>query len=442
MRVAPTVGSEFNAIKAAIFPFACFRVDDVRFEFDSSIVKPDLADELAELAKLVKDHTRNGVRPPASVFGHADPVGNDDYNKQLSGRRAIAIYAMLTRDVDKWEELFTKPHGGDSWEQKKAVPMMLGALGFGATAAEVRQFQQSRGLAPDGAVGPQTRKALYRAYMDAICPLTLDKKEFLGRGQDPDGKADVQGCGEFNPVLLFSQSENATLSQPANHPKRNDQNAPNRRVMIFLFRPGTRVDPQRWPCPRAKEGVAGCKKRFWSDGEQRRSFQAARREFKDTQDTFACRFYQRLSDKSPCEGVLQRFVFRYLLPVGEELPWDDETKIRFISEDQSHQRSFEFASGREVEGFREFVFSDARAGLKYRGEAVRGDTVIDLFDPVEIARVQDPADDLNQLPIPDEDPAAETTGAGGGPSPEAQAFEDLDEPADPQIDREVRQAFA
>ena len=216
--------------------------------------------------------------------------------------------------------------------------------------------------------------------------------------------------------------------------------------MVFLFRPGTKVNPQRWPCPRAKEGVAGCRKRFWSDGEKRRSFQAARREFKDAQDTFACRFYQRLSDKSPCEGVLSKLAFRYLLPIGEDLPWDDQSRIRFISEDKSHQRTFEFVSGREAGGFREFVFRDPRAGLKYVGQALRGEDVIELFDPVELARVRDPTDDLNELPIPDEDPAAEASTADDGGSDggggNGSALADLDEPADPQIDREVKRAFA
>jgi hypothetical protein len=59
-----------------------------------------------------------------------------------------------------------------------------------------------------------------------------------------------------------------------------------------------------WPCPRATEGTAGCRKRFWSDGERRRSPSDARREFADTQDTFACRFYHRMTTGSPCEKSL------------------------------------------------------------------------------------------------------------------------------------------
>ena len=51
-----------------------------------------------------------------------------------------------------------------------------------------------------------TRAALFRAYMDWICgrDFILDPaKDFLA-GSDPKGKGDYQGCGEFNPLLLFS----------------------------------------------------------------------------------------------------------------------------------------------------------------------------------------------------------------------------------------------
>jgi hypothetical protein len=113
-------------------------------------------------------------------------------------------------------------------------------------------------------------------------------------------KIDYQGCSEFNPVLMFSDAENKDLNKPANHTKRNQQNAPNRRVMALLFRAGTVVDPGRWPCPSWKDGVAACKKRFWSDADSRRQFQAKRRTFDADKNTYACRFYHRLFELSPC----------------------------------------------------------------------------------------------------------------------------------------------
>lgn len=322
VRVAPSLNSEFNTIKAALIPYACWKVEDIRFEFDSSIIKPEMADELQDLFDLIEEHTKDGQRPPAFIFGHADPVGENDYNKHLSGRRAKALYALLTRNVDMWEEFYLHPFGGDSWRDKKATSMMLARLGYGDTKEEVKHFQRDQDLQDDGIVGPNTRKALYKVYMDAICPITLDpQQDFLGRGQDPGGKADYHGCGEFNPLMLFSEEEQKEYSKHENREARNSENAPNRRVIVFLFRPGTKVNPERWPCPRAKEGGAGCRKRFWSDGERRRTERLPdqRREYKDTKDTFACRFYDRLASSSPCEGLLFPFCIRLCDPFGRPI---------------------------------------------------------------------------------------------------------------------------
>ena len=93
-----------NTARLRLIPIACWRVDDIRFAFDSSFIAPDsdatstndIRVELAHLADLVKAHP--GC--PLSVFGHADPTGNDDYNKALSGRRATAVYALLIANAD------------------------------------------------------------------------------------------------------------------------------------------------------------------------------------------------------------------------------------------------------------------------------------------------------------------------------------------------------
>lgn len=306
----PATSREFNRIRGGIIPLACWRVEDIQFEFDSSFIKPEIAAEIQHLRVLREAHkkidtvTKKTLFPPLSIFGHADPVGNDDYNKQLSGRRAAAIYGLLTRNTALWEELQTQPFGGDHWGTK-ALQTMQTVTGMPSSTP---------------------RRVLFQAYMDHICTLrdaqgqpvkfVLKPEDFLAQGIDGGGKGDYQGCGEFNPVLVFSQKENMEFAKPGMDIERNTANAPNRRVVVYLFRVGTRVDPVKWPCPRVKEGVAGCRRRFWSDGEKRRSFQTERREYKDTKDTFACRFYDRLFNSSPCElikpGTLQRLLITLL----------------------------------------------------------------------------------------------------------------------------------
>jgi outer membrane protein OmpA-like peptidoglycan-associated protein len=291
--IGTTTGNEFNTIRAAIIPFACWRADDMRFAFDQSVPDPGLAVEMENLADLMAAHPGCVL----GVFGHADPVGSDDLNKHLSGRRAAAIYGLLTGRTEIWNDLYTdggafaKPVPGDVWGEQ-ALQMMLSALGRND---DVSGFTRNTA----------NRLGLFSDYMAQISgPVgVLPKERFLGRGEDAAGKADFQGCGEFNPMLIFSQTEEDAFSQSKDKLGRNTENAKNRRVMVLLFRKGTRITPSKWPCPRAKEEAAGCRKRFWSDGEDRRSRHVAdeRREFEKTQDTFACRFYDRLANLSPCE---------------------------------------------------------------------------------------------------------------------------------------------
>ncbi|MFB3828691.1 MAG: OmpA family protein [Bryobacteraceae bacterium] len=294
LRAGPATSGQKNTFRPAIYPIACWRIDDLRFEFDSSFIRPQARKEFRKLKVLRRDNPG----APLGVFGHADPTGADDYNKRLSGRRAQAVYAALVRDADLWEAIYSDPFLGDQWGNE-CIKTMLAALEY----PDLKTFQQANTITPNGQNNRATRGKLFLAYMDFLCgDLKLEKGDFLAGGTDPKGKGkgDYQGCSEFNPVLLFSKQEAKDLEK--DKAKRNEENAPNRRVMIFLFRKGSRINPEKWPCPRVSEGIAGCKKRWWSDGETRRSFQAERRKYADTEDTFACRFYDRLANGSPCEG--------------------------------------------------------------------------------------------------------------------------------------------
>jgi hypothetical protein len=290
---APATSGEFNTARLRLIPVACWRVDDVRFAFDSSFVTPDISTELQILMSVRDAHKKEEIAPqkteypPMSVFGHADPVGTDDYNKALSGRRAAAIYALLISNTDSSTAL-------RMWNS------IAVAEGWGTQQRQT--MQAATGLQP-GTPDDTLRKA----YMAKLSPpeLQLTRQDFLAQGVDPLGKGDYQGCSEFNPVLIFSQQKNSKFEQASDKSERNAANAPNRRVVVMLFRPGSQVIPGKWPCPRANEGVAGCRLRFWSDGEARRSTRlaAADRAFESSGDTFACRFYNRLATGSPCESL-------------------------------------------------------------------------------------------------------------------------------------------
>jgi hypothetical protein len=315
---SPATAKQFNTVRSGIFPIACWRADDINFAFDSSFIGSAIASETRRLKRLMDIHPGSRI----SIFGHADPVGNEEYNKGLSGRRAQAVYGMLTRRDDLWEDLY----GHGDWGVA-SVQSMLAALKFKPgrsdgtmdqpTKDAIKAFQAQNGLGQDGVAGPATRKVLYLQYMDLICrgpdsnPFKLTPDQFLGLGADSGGKGDYQGCSEFNPLLLFSQAEQQQFALDEDKTRRNQENQPNRRVVVLLFRAGAKVTADLWPCPRAKEPTAGCRKRFWSDHDKRLTNGPERREFGQDKEMFACRFYDRMiNSNSPCERILAVFKIR------------------------------------------------------------------------------------------------------------------------------------
>jgi len=346
----PDTDEKHNTLKEFLLAIACVNVPKDHFEFDSSFVLPAAKESFVKLSTLFDALTSKSVfdpTPPLAIFGHADPVGDPVYNSILSARRARAIYAVLIRDTKTWDELATKPHpmGGDVWGSAP-IETMINTVGFPDETPPAIQQQPSKQAAASVKGNSKLRQALYLKYMNALCvrsvkevesEFILEKnKHFLARGADKNGKGDLQGCGEFNPKLILSKKKDTEAQKSkAAKDKRDKENALNRRVLIFLFKPGSKVDPKKWPCPHVKEGAAAvkaCDKRFWPDAKERiaqdpevdKTFREERK--KPRQETFggtwACRFYQGIAQFSPCEGVSRKWALRVLVDtprLGENL---------------------------------------------------------------------------------------------------------------------------
>jgi OOP family OmpA-OmpF porin len=98
----------------------------VLFDFDRAEVRPDASVVLDGLARILTD----AAVPTAEISGHTDSVASDDYNQDLSERRAAAVVAALA---------------------DRAVPTGLDAVGYG----------ESRPVAPnevDGQDNPAGRQ--------------------------------------------------------------------------------------------------------------------------------------------------------------------------------------------------------------------------------------------------------------------------------------------
>ncbi|MDX2149500.1 MAG: hypothetical protein SFV54_02110 [Bryobacteraceae bacterium] len=363
--------TNFNAIRDKLVAIGCMRLPNTGFAFDSSFISPESADAFTRFARLMlklRDAHESKQFPPCSVFAHADPTGDDGYNKILSGRRALALYGLLIRKPEIWDELFTVGHGGDQWGTKSFQTMLSQSLATDeppfytgpidgaltpqtqkATRDAISAWRESRGFGKGFNLDKKMRLALFLEYMNAICKdpdgnnFELTKDDFIARGAEKSLRGDVQGCGEFNPIFLFSQEKTkAAKKDKTLEAVRNELYVVDRRALVFVFKHGTRIDPAKWPCPAARERPDLCAKRFWSDGDKRRKEGPEDRTFGDkmtilavdetntvtprpveeTGNTMACRFYHGFAQHSPCERKLREWVVRLRIDGagGEKIP--------------------------------------------------------------------------------------------------------------------------
>jgi OmpA family protein len=336
----------FNSVRNTLVTVACKDVPDAHFEFDRSFVAPEAKKAFVALHGVIKRHDDS----PLAIWGHADPEGSIEYNQFLSERRAEAVFAILIRDIDRWEKLFSSQAArgkaiGDVWGDE-SIAKILTTLGFPPDDAQkdplkdqIIRFETARGDAkPAGKNDAALRKRIFPEYMDAICvdkdgkPYKLTRENFLGKEMDAkQGEiASFQGCSEFNPQLILAKAETDAFAKDKQFGKqlRHEANRDNRRVMIFFFAPGTKgpVLPDLWPCPRAKDGLKKCQAHLFSDHKDRteKQFPLRRRRFgkqvrNETERmsrpemTFGCRFYHGLAQRSPCERDLQMFAVQLLM---------------------------------------------------------------------------------------------------------------------------------
>jgi peptidoglycan hydrolase-like protein with peptidoglycan-binding domain len=241
---------------------ACARVRGVCFEFDKSFIRPSVVDDLEILEELAKKHPDSKIM----IFGHTDKVGSEQYNQDLSQRRALSTYAFITNDADTWEKLYQEEHWGI-----RAVQAILSDFGGEfdpgpvdgiegpKTKAAIKKYQEARGLTVDGIAGPVTRKKLFAEYMSSKHDVKLAPDRFLN--------PKYVGCSEFNPVV---ETEDACEL--------------NRRVAFFFFH---KDRPPNFPCKPGK--LAPCKK------------QVAEPLPRHT-ESFHCSFYDSISKNCPVEG--------------------------------------------------------------------------------------------------------------------------------------------
>lgn len=76
------------------------------FDFDRAVIKPEFYDILDNAAEVLKK-----INKVVTVCGHTDSTGSDDYNLELSLRRAKAVRSYLMKKGVDGKMLKTKGYG-------------------------------------------------------------------------------------------------------------------------------------------------------------------------------------------------------------------------------------------------------------------------------------------------------------------------------------------
>jgi len=386
--------------------FKCNEIEGAHFAFGRSFVRSSAIAPLASIAEAITgDDDRKGM-----IWGHTDLSGPEALNKELSARRAKALYALLTQDADAWEELFSGTADGPNWQEKwdlEEAQHMLNALGVtddagaainekgirdASTKQAIHRFQaknypdcpaEQADLPQSDFLGKPGRKELFLAYAKRIArkPVPADR---LGK----IGSAKFMGCGEFNPVSLTVKDE------------------ASRRAVVFVYDPA--AEPQGLPCQLRSMGPCNSN-----------CGPLAKEPDPDGKPPYRCKIYQQVAKRCPCTAgpdLSHDLLVRMLLTVKEA----DGMPHVFVleSDDGTISQSQKLSAATRATGgaYAELEYKTLPEIHQYR---LRCEGVAEPYEVFPFT----PYDDLSKLSnptVPQQVPAmigAEGTDAGDSPTP-------------------------
>jgi len=96
-------------VRALVAPV---NIDAITFDTGSSAIRPDQAQALQGLGRVIQDQIANNPREIFMIEGHTDTVGSDAANLALSDRRAETVALALAEYFDvPPENLVTQGYG-------------------------------------------------------------------------------------------------------------------------------------------------------------------------------------------------------------------------------------------------------------------------------------------------------------------------------------------
>ncbi|MEO5645441.1 MAG: OmpA family protein [Bacteroidia bacterium] len=102
-QLVPTPAEDLTSVLTG----SCYRLKDLNFELDKSVILPTSYDELNSLARFLKTYPYLVVY----IDGHTDKTGTDAHNDKLSEERAAAVRTYLTSKGIKENRMQVRGYG-------------------------------------------------------------------------------------------------------------------------------------------------------------------------------------------------------------------------------------------------------------------------------------------------------------------------------------------
>lgn len=83
---------------------------DITFDFNRANLRYEFMPQIRDLARTLSGHPGLSI----DIIGHADAIGSDSYNQELSERRAQSVGAALLDNGVQWRRINTSGRG--EWE--------------------------------------------------------------------------------------------------------------------------------------------------------------------------------------------------------------------------------------------------------------------------------------------------------------------------------------
>ncbi len=367
--------------------FRCHEIPGAHFAFGRSFVLRDAITNLAGLAEEISgEEGHKGM-----IFGHTDKAGPVLLNKELSERRAKAIYAIFTHDAAAWEELWTgsaDKKGAAHWREKWGpfeAKHMLNSLAvkdregnglkeddlLGAPYGQaLKKFQsgdyeekpgEQAPLPATGKLDKATRKELFLAYAKKVTRKPAPKDRLSKIGAAP-----YMGCGLFNPLSITAKD------------------AQSRRVVVFVYDPA--AEPRDLPC---KLGDLGpCNQKCGA---------APTAPAEDGSPPYRCSVYKKIAASCPCNGgadLSHDLIVRIPFPLDVVSGFKHELVVE--SDDGTIQRRAKVATDARAlnEEEVEIYFSDLPPAHHYRMRAEGVDPPYQVFAFTEFEKLSNLSRDV------------------------------------------------